>query len=671
MLVPELAARVQAPLSRLARFGPRTRGTGFWSGLGVGGALGFVCAPCAGPILAAVTSVSASSGASARVVAVALAYSAGLSAMMLLYALGGRAVIARIRRSARGHVVERSLGAVLLVTGVVMATNLDVRFEEALAKDTSLPAILVDPTRSLENSSAVQNRLASLRPPSRFAVAQTASTVPPVASTVGVSIPGVQTPSLPDLGSAPDFTDTQRWFNTPGDRPLTMAGLRGHVVLIDFWTYTCINCIRTLPFLKGLYATYHRNGLEIVGIETPEFTFEQEAGNVAQAIQADGILYPVVQDNDYGTWNAYQNEYWPAEYLIDAGGRVRHTQFGEGDYKQDEAAVRELLHDAGARSLPPPMTATAIMPTAALGTPETYVDDQRAQGFSQPLRGGVHFYPGVIDPPVNVFGLHGTWDVTSQSATPVSTGATIEGGFQAQHVYLVLTSAGNVPRHVGVLLDGHPIPAAQAGSDVHDGVVTVVGQRLYSLVSLAGDAQGSADRRDPPRGQRLRLHFRVSPPAVEQRGRVQDILRRVDVEQLDGVLDLEHARGELRDHVGQRQIGREARPGAGARAPAGNSSRAAAAPLRGTSRSPRGALPGSARANLAISSGVTNGRSTAHTTTGLSPAIPSASISPTSGWRGHPARSRPSYPACSVARYRTWRSPRPRAGRSPAPPAGS
>jgi cytochrome c biogenesis protein CcdA/thiol-disulfide isomerase/thioredoxin len=343
LLVPELAARVQAPLSRLARFGPKTRGDGFWSGIGVGGALGFVCAPCAGPILAAVTSVSASGGASARVVAVAIAYAVGLSAVLLLYALGGRAVIDRVKRSARGHIVERSLGAVLLLTGVVMATNLDVRFEEALAKDSSLPAFLVDPTRSIENSSAVQKRLASLRPESPFAARQrlAADRQPAVPGNVG--IPGVRTPSLPRLGSAPDFTGTERWFNTSGGQPLSLSGLRGHVVLVDFWTYTCINCIRTLPFLKGLYATYHRYGLEIVGVETPEFTFEQDAGNVQQAIQSDGLRYPVVQDNQYGTWNAYGNEYWPAEYLIDAHGQVRHTQFGEGDYKQSEAAARALL----------------------------------------------------------------------------------------------------------------------------------------------------------------------------------------------------------------------------------------------------------------------------------------------------------------------------------------
>jgi cytochrome c biogenesis protein CcdA/thiol-disulfide isomerase/thioredoxin len=489
LLIPGLSERVQAPLSRLARFGPRTRGDGFWSGVGVGGALGFVCAPCAGPILAAVTSVSASGGASARVVAVALAYAVGLSAVLLLYCVGGRAVIERIRRTTRGHLVERTLGVVLLVTAVAMATNLDVRFEEALAKDTSLPAFLVDPTRSLENSSAVQNRLASLRPSSRFAVRQSQASVAPVASRAGVSIPGVQTPSLPDLGTAPNFTENQRWFNTPGDQPLSLASMRGKVVLVDFWTYTCINCLRTLPFLKGLYANYHRAGLNIVGVETPEFTFEQDAGNVSQAVRSDGLKYPVVQDNNYGTWNAYQNQYWPAEYLIDARGQVRHTQFGEGDYKQDEAAIRELLYDAGNHNLPPPMSAHAIVPSTKLATPETYLNSERDMGFVEPLRKGTHSYGPVVNPQVNEFGLAGTWKVSAQASTSVSPGASITARFQAQHLYLVLTSASNVPRTARVLLDGRPIPAGDAGADVHHGAVTVRGQRLYSLVSLPTDEQ--------------------------------------------------------------------------------------------------------------------------------------------------------------------------------------
>jgi cytochrome c biogenesis protein CcdA/thiol-disulfide isomerase/thioredoxin len=473
MLIPELAARVQAPLSRLARFGPKTRGDGFWSGVGVGGALGFVCAPCAGPILAAVTSVSASSGASAKVVAVAIAYAIGLSAVMLLYGLGGRAVLDRVRRRARGDLVERTLGVVLLVTGVLMVFNVDVRFEEALAKDASLPGFLVDPTRSLETSNVVQDRLASLRPESRFQPSQREASRTPVAATPGVSIPGVKTPSLPLLGPAPEFTGTQRWFNTPGGRPLTLAGLHGHVVLVDFWTYTCINCIRTLPFLKGLYATYHPYGLQIVGVETPEFTFEQDAGNVEQAIRSDGLRYPVVQDNRYGTWNAWQNQYWPAEYLIDSSGEVRHAHFGEGEYKQSEAAIRQLLSEAGAKQLPPPTTATAIAPSGNLQTPETYLNSQRAQGFAQPLQAGVRSYAGAATLALNEFAFKGTWDVGSESATPGSTGATIGVGFQAAKVYLVMTSAGNAPRTVNVLLDGRP-----------QATVTVRRQQLYRLVSL-------------------------------------------------------------------------------------------------------------------------------------------------------------------------------------------
>ena len=489
LIVPGLSARVEAPLSRLARFGPRSRGSGFWSGLGVGGALGFVCAPCAGPILAAVISVSASGTTSIRVIATAVAYVLGLSAVLMLWALGGRKLVGVIRRHARGSVVQPALGAILLATGIAMATNLDVRFEDVLAKDTaSLPGFLTDPTRALENSGAVQKRLASLRPASRFATRQTEeASAKPMPPPVGVGIPGVRTPSLPDLGAAPNFVDTQRWFNTPYGRPLSLAGLRGHVVIVDFWTYTCINCIRTLPFLKGLYATYHPYGLEIVGIEAPEFTFEKEAGNVEQAVRSDGIRYPVVQDNNLSTWNAYQNEYWPADYFIDSRGQVRHTQFGEGDYKQDEAAVRELLYQAGVHALPMPMTATAIMPSNNLATPETYLDDQRSQGFAQPLTKGARLYGGVTQPALNQFALKGIWDVTDESVNPLQGVGEIQAGFQAQHVYLVMTSAGNQPRRVRVLLDGHPISASDAGADVHHGYVTVTGQRLYSLVSLPGD----------------------------------------------------------------------------------------------------------------------------------------------------------------------------------------
>ncbi len=499
MLIPELAQRIQAPLSRLARFGPRTRGTGFVSGLGVGAALGFVCAPCAGPILAAVTSVSASSGPTVEVVIVALAYSTGLAGVMLLYGFGGRAVLTRIRRRARGHVVERSLGVVLLLTGVAMAFNLDAKLDEFIARhERSLPAILFDPTQSLENSHTVQHQLASLRPTSPFITAAAHAHAPAIDAHIppSVGLPGVHTPALRELGRAPNFVDTQRWFNTPGNRPESITGLRGHVVLVDFWTYTCINCIRTLPFIEGLYRTYHRYGLDIVGVETPEFTFEQNAANVATAIRSDGITYPVVQDNRYGTWDAYGNEYWPADYLIDAHGEVRHTQFGEGNYLQEEAAVRTLLYEAGVHHLPPPTTARAIIPSRALATPETYLNPIRDQGFLQPIESGTHTYrtpTGSLS--LDQWALNGRWSAeqpahsnSEGSITPAAPGASISGRVQAANVYLVMTSNNNVPRRGRVLVNGAPVRAAEAGSAVGPGgYFTVRQETLYNLVRLPRD----------------------------------------------------------------------------------------------------------------------------------------------------------------------------------------
>ena len=152
---------------------------------------------------------------------------------------------------------------------------------------------------------------------------------------------------LPVLGVAPEFVDNQQWFNTPGDRPLTLRGLRGRVVLVDFWTYSCINCLRTLPYLKAWDERYRKDGLTIVGVHSPEFPFEQDASNVAEAIERNGLRYPVAQDNDLATWNAYGNQYWPAEYFIDAQGRVRYVHFGEGSYGEKEQVIRQLLAEAG------------------------------------------------------------------------------------------------------------------------------------------------------------------------------------------------------------------------------------------------------------------------------------------------------------------------------------
>jgi cytochrome c biogenesis protein CcdA/thiol-disulfide isomerase/thioredoxin len=464
MALPPVAARLEAPLARLSRLGPRGRGDGFASGLLVGAALGFVYAPCAGPILAAVIAVGA---ASSRTVPVGLAFAAGSALVLLAVSLGGRALAERLRAAGRGPGLQRVLALVLILTGVAMATNLDVRFQSAIARH--LPAALVDPTRSLETSRAVASRLDRLRGPSRFAVAATGDQ-------------GVAGARLPRLGVAPDFTGNQRWFNTPGGRPLSLKALRGKVVLVDFWTYTCINCLRTLPYLEAWDARYRHDGLVIVGVHSPEFPFEQDAGNVAAAISREGIRYPVAQDNALKTWTAWGNQYWPADYLIDAKGEVRDVHFGEGAYDRTEMAIRALLTEAGHPD-PGAMAAPkgTVQPTRE-STPETYLGLARAERFDPPPLRGTHTYATPSKPATSHFALSGTWHEDPVAAT-AGPGAAIEAAIVGKDAYLVLSPPKRGAGTVTVELDGRPIPARRAGADVHGGVVRVDRQRLYHLVS--------------------------------------------------------------------------------------------------------------------------------------------------------------------------------------------
>jgi cytochrome c biogenesis protein CcdA/thiol-disulfide isomerase/thioredoxin len=485
LLVPGAAQRLQLRLTFLARLAPRGDAHGFWSGLPVGGALGFVYAPCAGPILAAVISVSASSGTTAKIVAVAIAYGLGSGLVLLGLALGGRRLIDRVRRGGRGATLQRGFGAVMLLTAVLMFTSVDLRFQEALA--SHFPSFLTKPTGGLETSRAVEDQLAGLR--GSRGVDERLRAAVSRAAAGDAALPGVRTPRLPVLGAAPQFAGTQRWFNTA---PLTMAGLRGHVVLVDFWTYTCINCRRTLPYLKGWDARYRRQGLTIVGVHTPEFAFERKASNVRAAIERWGVRYPVVQDNAYGTWNAFGNQAWPAHFLVDARGRVRDVHLGEGAYEETEAAIRALLAETGDRRLGAAATPRGEVETvAAHTTPETYLGTARARGFS-PVgpTGGTHDYsaaaPATLPP--SVFSLGGRWRIGREAARAVL-GATITARVVGKAVYLVLSSDGDRPRRVRVELDGRPIARRDAGDDVRDGVVTVRRQRLYDLVKLGSAAE--------------------------------------------------------------------------------------------------------------------------------------------------------------------------------------
>jgi cytochrome c biogenesis protein CcdA/thiol-disulfide isomerase/thioredoxin len=489
LLVPDVAARLEAPLSRLARFGPRTTGDGFGSGLLVGAALGFVYTPCASPILAAVISVSAASG---KTIAIAIAYALGSAIVLLALSLGGRRLFDRVRKAGRGPMLQRALGTIMILTALAIITNLDVNFDQFVAE--KIPNVNL--TASLECSKSVTGRLHEITGhKAKFVAANGASTCEGSGTSTVHAAPHdasqatllADANALPTLGTAPEFTDTQDWFNTPGDRPLTLSALRGRVVLIDFWTYTCINCIRTLPYLKAWNAAYAKDGLTIVGVETPEFAFEKDASNVKDAIEQFGLRYPVVQDNDMGTWNAYGNEYWPADYLIDAKGKVRYATFGEGDYGKTETAIRALLaeagHHVGAKSHP-----TDVLEPTEVATPETYVGTNRAEGWINGPKTGTHDYgpPPTHELALNAAAFSGTWDITSQPAEAISD-AGINLHFHAKNVYLVLSSQDERPMHVQVLLDGHPISAADSGADIHNGVVTVRRQRLYWLVSLPGD----------------------------------------------------------------------------------------------------------------------------------------------------------------------------------------
>jgi cytochrome c biogenesis protein CcdA/thiol-disulfide isomerase/thioredoxin len=499
LLAPGLSARLEAPLSRLARFGPRDTGEGFSSGLLVGGALGFVYTPCASPILAAVISVSAASG---RTVLLAIAYAGGSAVVLLALTLGGRRVFERVRRGGRGPMLQRALGTVMILTAVAILTNLDVNFDQFVAE--KIPDVNL--TASLECSHEVTGRLHQITGRrAKFAPANGSSSCHGSASAVKVAAAGAPAStllaaarSLPTLGPAPNFTGTQDWFNTPGGRPLSLASLRGHVVLVDFWTYTCINCIRTLPYLKAWDAAYRSDGLTVVGVETPEFAFEKDAANVRDAIGRFGLRYPVVQDNQMGTWNAYGNQYWPADYLIDAQGRVRYAAFGEGDYDKTETAIRALLAEKGSRVGGRGRPRGIVVPSTQ-ATPETYVGTARAEGWLSAPRAGLHDYgpPVTGDPMLNQFALSGRWEIAAQPATAVAA-AGIDVEFEARHVYLVLSSPQERPRAVQVLLNGRPITAADAGADVHGGVATVRGQRLYSLVSLPREARGHLTLRFAP-----------------------------------------------------------------------------------------------------------------------------------------------------------------------------
>jgi thiol-disulfide isomerase/thioredoxin len=263
---------------------------------------------------------------------------------------------------------------------------------------------------------------------------------------------------LPDYGPAPGFPGIAHWLNTAKDTPLTIQQLRGKVVLVDFWTYSCINCLRTIPHLQGWYAAYHRDGFDIVGVHTPEFAFEHDLSNVEGAVHRLGVTWPVALDNGYDTWNAYSNEYWPADYLVDKSGNVRTMSFGEGDYASTEDAIRSLLGVSG------PATTIANRTPTELQTPETYLgpsrfDPSRYVG-RKPVLGKQVTYTLAQQIPQNDISYGGLWTLSGQIAE-AGLGATLGLHFHAKDVYVVLGGRG----HVGVTVDGRTRPSIDVTAD--------------------------------------------------------------------------------------------------------------------------------------------------------------------------------------------------------------
>ncbi len=453
LLSKRFAFALERPFSFMTRRRQGHPASGFLLGL----SLGLVFVPCAGPVLATITVLAAKSQVSLDTVVLTLAYSVGAGVPMLLIAVGGQRATQRLR--AAGPTFRRASGVVLALSALAIAFNLEQTLQTHLGGYSSVLQ------KHLEDTKLARRHLAKLRGGGNAFAATTSAS----GST------------LPILGKAPEFTGIESWLNTPGDRPLTLRQLRGKVVLVDFWTYSCINCIRTLPHLRAWYAAYRRDGFEIVGVHTPEFAFEHVRGNVRKATHDLRVTWPVALDNGYKTWDAYSNQYWPAEYLVDRLGRVRRTHFGEGEYGDTENSIRKLLA-ANGRAVPGAKRVLDATPTAIV-TPETYlgyvrIDSSRYRGAAiRPRKPASYRFPRALAR--DELAYAGRWTIGDQRAI-AGAGARLRLHFHAHNVYLVLGGRGRV----AALVDGRP------ARTVH-----VTGNRLYTLVSSSAQRDGLLELR--------------------------------------------------------------------------------------------------------------------------------------------------------------------------------
>ncbi|MGO7792041.1 cytochrome c biogenesis protein DipZ [Rhizobium ruizarguesonis] len=482
LLSPRIASTLARPIVDLGNNLINATGGGrgtttVKSALLLGVATGLLWAPCAGPILGLVLTGAALQGANLQTTFLLIAYAAGAASSLAVALLVGGKLFAAMKRSLGfGDRIRQVLGAAVLAGVAVVALGLD----------TSLLARLsYASTASLEQ--AVLDRLHAkpLSGPS----SELAS------NEVMIAAADAKQPFRSDLpveGYAPSLDGAVEWLNST---PLTTEQLRGKVVLVDFWTYSCINCIRTIPYIKAWAEKYKDQGLVVIGVHAPEFAFEKKIDNVKKAISDFQIGYPVAIDNDYSIWRAFENSYWPAGYLIDAKGQIRYHHFGEGNYNKTEKAIQDLLREAGSQttaSAPVAPDAKGVEAGPDLGnirSGETYLGCEQAANFASPeeLQADTARNYTIAEPGLNGWGLSGTWTVGRDQATLDQPGGGITYRFSARDLHLVLgPGAGGKPVRFQVKVDGKA-PGPDHGSDIDaDGNGTVTATRLYQLVRQSG-----------------------------------------------------------------------------------------------------------------------------------------------------------------------------------------
>ena len=469
MLIPKFQYWTEILFSRLSQFLPQSQNkTGFGGGLLIGLSLGLLWTPCVGPILASVISLAITGSVNIEAVFITLAYAAGTAIPMFFIMIAGQTALRRapwlLRNS--GH-IQKVFGVLMILTALAIFFNLDRRFQTfilntfpsygtGLTKFEDIPLI----NDALNQLTGTESPVGNMGKPT-FEMDATSKSGPP----------------------APEIIPGGQWFNS---QPLKLSDLRGKVVIIDFWTYSCINCQRTFPYLKSWHEKYEDKGLVIIGVHSPEFEFEKNPANVEKALKDFGISYPVVQDNDFKTWRAYSNRYWPAKYFVDKDGNIRYTHFGEGAYDESERVIQELLAETGSD-----VTGTSINNPEYQNyakTPELYLGYGRIEHLVSPekvVENGSALYSAPEKIPDNEFAFVGGWDVMEEYSSPAK-GSALVLNFESKEVFLVMRPRDGVtPGKVRIYLDDKLVSeTGAAGESVVNNEVTVDSDSLYKLIKL-------------------------------------------------------------------------------------------------------------------------------------------------------------------------------------------